>query len=488
LPKTTTVTDEDINKICQYAETHFCDLKDKAIKPAKLTRSLAAFANAEGGELYVGIHEIEKTSNLREWQGFAREEDANGHVQAFDDMFRLGQECELEFLRHESKGLVLRVDIKKTKDIKKASDNTVYVRRGAHNRPLTTNEELEGLRRDKGITSHEAETIDVDPTLITNSEVTIGFMLSVVPQAEPDDWFKKQQLIVRDKPTVAGLVLFADEPQAALAKHCGIKIYRYTTREADGTRDTLAFDPISIEGCAYKQITTAVEKTVEIIQSVRIQTADGLVETRYPQRALHEIITNAVLHRDYSVADDIHIAIYDNRIEVRSPGTLAGHVTAQNFLKERFARNGNIVRLINKFPDPPNKDIGEGLNTAFDEMRKMQLKPPTLRQDGGSVVVSLRHESLASSQELILDYLKSHERIRNRDGQELCHIGSENKMKRILQRMVKDKLIEVVPGTTRYSRSYRMYSGQQPDLFPDDDDDEDEDEDDGKDDETTAEE
>jgi len=65
----------------------------------------------------------------------------------------------------------------------------------------------------------------------------------------------------------------------------------------------------------------------------------------------HEIITNAVLHRDYSVADDVHIRIFDNRVEVVSPGMLPAHITPENILSERFARNAAIVRLINKFPD-----------------------------------------------------------------------------------------------------------------------------------------
>jgi ATP-dependent DNA helicase RecG len=64
----------------------------------------------------------------------------------------------------------------------------------------------------------------------------------------------------------------------------------------------------------------------------------------------------------------VHIRIFDNRIDVESPGRLPAHITPENILKERFARNPTLVRLINKFPNPPNKDVGEGLNTAFAAM------------------------------------------------------------------------------------------------------------------------
>ncbi len=125
--------------------------------------------------------------------------------------------------------------------------------------------------------------------------------------------------------------------------------------------------------------------------------------------ALHEIITNAVLHRDYTAADDIHIRIFDNRVEVVSPGTfpLGLHFTPSNILTERFARNGVIVRLINKFPNPPNEDVGEGLNTAFQAMREMELRLPVVTQVGGNVKVVLRHEPLATPEELILEFFQS---------------------------------------------------------------------------------
>jgi ATP-dependent DNA helicase RecG len=208
----------------------------------------------------------------------------------------------------------------------------------------------------------------------------------------------------------------------------------------------LADLPASIEGHAYRQIEDAVAATAKIIESVRVNCADGLESAKYPITALHEIITNAVLHRDYSIADDIHIRIFDNRVEVISPDLLPAHITPENILNERFARNAAIVRLINKFPDPPNKDVGEGLNTAFSAMREMKLKPPVIEQAGGSVRVILKHESLATPEEIILAYLQTNDSITNRVAREHCFIGSENKMKGVLQRLVKRGLIQLVPG------------------------------------------
>jgi len=276
------------------------------------------------------------------------------------------------------------------------SRHRVYVRRGAQNLPLTTDDQLQRLRLDKGITSFESETVAVDEAIVANSTVMLRFLLSVVPTAEPEAWLRKQLLVNNDKPTVAAVLLFAEEPQAALPKRCAIKVLRYKTIERIGSRATLAFDPLTVEGCLYDQIAAAVNETVRIVEDVQVLGPSGLENIKYPHETLHEIITNAVLHRDYSLASDIQIRIFDNRIEVESPGRLPGHITPENILTEQFARNGMIVRLINKFPDPPNKDVGEGLVTAFRAMRALRLKDPIIRENGASVTVEIRHERLAS--------------------------------------------------------------------------------------------
>ena len=452
----TKISDGEVSKLLQMQEGHFCELKAAEIKPVSLSKTISAFSNAEGGELFVGVVE-NKSKGVRIWHGFKTPEAANGHLQAFEKLFPLGSDYSYEFLENpNAPGFVLKVQVAKTRDIKVASDGRAYIRRGAQNLPVLTLEGHEILKRDKGLVSFETEIINCGPEVVTNSEHIINFMLQVVPTSEPEPWLRKQQILVGERPTVAGVVLFADEPQAALPKRCGIKLYRYRTSENEGTRETLEFDPISIEGCAYDQIQTAVGKTAEIIESVRINTPDGLQSVKYPITAIHEIVTNAVLHRDYSVTDDIHIRIFDNRVEVMSPGTLPGHITPVNILSERFARNCAIVRLINKFPNPPNKDVGEGLNTAFQAMREMKLKNPVIVQTGGYVTVTLKHEALASPEEMILEYLQTHEEIANKEARDICHIGSENKMKTVLQRMIRNGLIELVPGRTRYTAAYRL--------------------------------
>jgi len=281
------------------------------------------------------------------------------------------------------------------------------------------------------------------------------FVRQVVPSTQPEHWLRKQLLIRDERPSVAGALLFSDMPQAAIPKHCGIKIYRYKTKESQGFRESLAFDPITIEGCLYEQIRSAVRETADIVEKIPKMGDESLVSVIYPPETLHEIITNAVLHRDYSIGDDVHIRIFDNRLEIESPGKLPAHITERNILDERFARNGSVVRILNKFPDPPNKDVGEGLNTAFDAMHKLGLKEPVIREKENSVLVSIRHEPLASPEEAIMDFLESNETVNNAQAREVTHIRADYQVKNIFGRMVKAGMIEQVPGTRTASTKYR---------------------------------
>lgn len=456
---TSIISEVQVEKVLALTEGQFGDLKGKAILPASLTKTISAFANSDGGDLYIGIDEDINTEGkkIRLWNGFADIEAANAHLQVFENLFPLGTDYQYEFLASDTKpGLVLHVLVNKIRGIVKASNGIPYLRRGAQNLPQDTADKLKRLEYTKGVTSFENEILrDAPIETITKSETVAGFISEVVPTTEPEKWLKKQLLIREEAPTVAGALLFADEPQILLPKRSGVKIYRYKTSDKEGFRDVLAFTPRTIEGSIYSQIKDAVQLTVDLVEDIPRLGDASLEAIHYPRETLHEIITNAAIHRDYSIPDDVHIRIFDNRIEIQSPGELPGHMTVENILEERFARNGSVVRILNKFPNPPNQDVGEGLNTAFRAMHSLGLKSPVIEEKDNSVLVTIKHEMLASAEEVIMDYLEKYVSINNSTAREICHIARDYRVKIIFGRMVQAGLIEQVPGTNTSSTSYR---------------------------------
>jgi ATP-dependent DNA helicase RecG len=433
----------EFKKILALQESHFLDFKSIEIQPSKLTKSISAFANADGGELYIGIHEDKRNKELI-WSGFKTIEDANGHLQVLNELFVLGEEYDCRFLFYgQLDSLVLHLNIQKTRGIKRASGGKACIRHGSQNLPVP---DESVLRRNKGLESFESEVTPAALEDIISSEVMKNFIIEAVPNANPETFLRKQRLVYKEKVNVCGVLLFSDLPQAIIPKRCGIKIYRYKTESFEGKREVLDFVPMTVEGCVYSQIHEALIKTLEVVEALSYFDEGALVRVKYPPETLHEIITNAVLHRDYSMADDIHIRIYENRIEVESPGKLPGHITEKNILEERFSRNGNLVRIINKFPNPPNKDIGEGLNTAFREMQKFRLTEPVIKQEENRVVVYIYHQCLASLEDTILNILETELLVTSSIIRKAYYIENDHRLRKAFNKLLSAKLVEKVPG------------------------------------------
>lgn len=128
----------------------------------------------------------------------------------------------------------------------------------------------------------------------------------------------------------------------------------------------------------------------------------------------------------------------------------------QNILVERYSRNPNIVRMLHKLPEPVNHDFGEGLDTAFNAMKKAGLVNPEIKELENAVVVTIEHRRIASLEQLALEYLQDHDEITNKILRELSGEDSENKVKKALQKLREQKTIEIIdPNANVFGYKYR---------------------------------
>ncbi|MBK8263751.1 MAG: putative DNA binding domain-containing protein [Nannocystis sp.] len=449
------VDDAQAAKILATQEDYLNDVKAREIKPAKLSETISAFSNAAGGDVFVGVAE-DKKANTRTWLGFDNPEQANDILHVLFQAHPFGNHVKFEFLRNQSHpGLVLHITIKKVKEIVKSSSGEVYVRVGAGKQKIDSPEKLKRLELDKGIVTFENEWVEIPLPRIENSLSILNFLINVIPSGEPLTYLSNQDLIKDGHARVCGVLLFCDEPAVFLPKRSSVKIMRYRTRDVDIGREFLEGTPLTIEGDAYNLIYSAVSATKGIIERIKRLGEEGLDAIEYPEDALHEVITNAVLHRDYSIVADVQIRIFDNRIEIENPGKLPGHVTTANILDTQSARNPALVRLINKFPNPPNKDVGEGLNTAFRAMETLRLKPPVIRETDSSVLVVIRHEPLGSPEELVMKFMETNDEITNRLARDITGIKSENTMKNVFLRLKARNMLEPIPTRKGSASAWR---------------------------------
>ncbi|WP_367947488.1 ATP-binding protein [Acinetobacter sp. BY484] len=296
---------------------------------------------------------------------------------------------------------------------------------------------------------------------LIESEILSDYMMRISTTQTPEKFLKKQRLLSKLEgemlvPNVGCVVLFDEEPQATMDTRCAIKIYRLLTTDSNYKREHLLEMPVTINGSLEILIRNAIKKIKSYLDGAKLH--DGSKMT-YPSEAIKEILVNAVIHRDYSLNDDIHVKIYDDRIEVTSPGKLPGYMTINNLYEERFSRNPNLVRMLHNLPEPLNHDIGEGLDTVKNELRKAGLVEPFFEENENSFVVTLNHKKLSSIETVILEYLSQNpdSYITNLLIRQLTGENDVNKVKGVLKRLRKENKIEVVGSPSRaFDYKYRL--------------------------------
>jgi ATP-dependent DNA helicase RecG len=127
----------------------------------------------------------------------------------------------------------------------------------------------------------------------------------------------------------------------------------------------------------------------------------------YPPAVLREAILNALAHRDYGlVGATVDITIWDDRIEIHSPGPLPGHITTENMRSEHYSRNRRIMRVLKTLNLV--EEYGEGVDRMFNEMEARLMEPPHFAATPSSVTVTLYNRSILSIEDQVWLALLGH--------------------------------------------------------------------------------
>ncbi|EEZ0870461.1 TPA: RNA-binding domain-containing protein [Escherichia coli] len=441
------ISAQEIKALLNTAEDHFNDFKSKQIAPNKLQETFVAFANADGGNIYIGIEDA--ASGRERISGFNEPEEANAIISTLlENTNPAVENVEVEYLRTPSNGLILHVDIPKSPKVHYTASGDCFIRANAQKLKIK-GERITQLSYSKGAEPYEKKAVDiVEVEDILESEYYSDYLRRIGTTQSPRVFLKKQRLLTKKDgefvPNVGCVLLFDEEPQGCLDTRCAVKVYRLRTTEAEYKREQLQEDPVTIEGPLEVVILNTIAKVKEYVDGASFKDGENLVKLSYPAEALKEILVNAVIHRDYSQKDDVHVKVYDNRIEVQSPGRLPGYMTINNLYEERFSRNPNLVRLLHKLPNPVNHDIGEGLDTAKNELRKAGLVAPVFEERGNNFVVIVKHQTIASIEDVIINYFKENPtgQLTNKLVRQLSGEDDLQKVKKALQKLREEGVIK----------------------------------------------
>lgn len=147
-------------------------------------------------------------------------------------------------------------------------------------------------------------------------------------------------------------------------------------------------------------ISALVERTIDFVgkHSAATEVVSGARRERvpaYPVTVLREAVVNALAHRDYGLAGaTVDVTVWDDRVEIKSPGGLPGHVTVANIRDEHFSRNRVVMRVLKLLGLV--EEYGEGVDRMFRDMEERLLQPPVFVATPASVTVTLKSQSRLS--------------------------------------------------------------------------------------------
>lgn len=180
-------------------------------------------------------------------------------------------------------------------------------------------------------------------------------------------------------PSLGGLLCFGKEPQQFLPEASTL-MTRFK-----GISGREALDSSEQRGTIFEQFTAAFDFVVRQLKvSFSIRGRKREERTEVPIPAIREVLLNAFAHRNYTIAGPTKIAVFEDRIEVFSPGGFPGPLTADNLLKGvTFIRNSVTCRILRE--SGYIEKLGTGFPTIFSSYSDAGLQEPRV-VDGGNFV------------------------------------------------------------------------------------------------------
>ena len=479
--------EEGLRALVDRGEDQWTEFKAAEADAADIARAITALANSGGGALLLGVGDDGSVLGL--W--YAQPPHITRHIRTLPDLAGWRQfvvnvsrhNCEpavpvgVEHVAVEGRD-VLVVHVPDGQDKPYRANGRVYVRidKEVHE---ATREELARLMVESGRVQFErlpvtdAEVEELDDTLVGH------YFAEVRRLRYPRDAAERARLLVnlgfatrhagQVVPTVAGLLLFGARPQDRLPAATLKCAFFYGQHQGTQLRDRAdvvgPLHQVIDDGAAFVARNRRLVPRMEGIR--RIDTPE------YPDYSVREALANALAHRDWSLEGaKVRLFMFDDRLEIWSPGRLPPPITLERLGYDQFSRNRLIARVL--VERGYVEEVGLGIRRMREEMGSLGLPEPEFREDGFSFVITFRsiaprqgvaaapdpfralleRGEISERQYRGLLYLREHGEIRRRQYVQVAGV-SERTAARDLADLVETSLLEPSGGRGR-STAYRL--------------------------------
>ncbi|NET01918.1 MAG: hypothetical protein F6K61_15355 [Sphaerospermopsis sp. SIO1G1] len=412
------------------------DKKTRELKEicADIAKTLVAFANADGGEIFVGIEDDHTVTGLP----FAEQKEKINAILNAPENYVL-KDTPLSIKRkhiidYEGKKVAYFSIDKGTKFVHQTSKGECFQRKDRESVP-TSADSIRFLREEAISREYDRQFVelasvrDLDLELVTkvSQEITKNKSMS------PEKFLQYAELAEFDGDRLrlrrAALLLFAKN-STKWHPRLQVRILRVNGTEEKPAPDYNINEEAEVTGNIFKLIEESWEALRPVLTETRYS-SDGLFKTQviYPELACREALINAITHRDYSIEGrGIEIRRFDDRLEVLSPGKLLSKYTIKDLKELKGAhetRNTYVAKVLREFGYI--RELGEGIRRMFELMKSNELVEPEISSPNKSFIVSLFYKFIYTKEEKI--WLDNFEKLQlSREQKTIVKLGINGRL------------------------------------------------------------
>jgi len=363
----------ELIKLIERGEDSRLQFKQNANSPESLAGELVAFANSKGGRILIGVNDQGTVTGLTS-----------------DDIRRINQ-----LLANTATNLVRPSINPETENVavagrwvivvtipeglsKPYADNggLFWVKCGADKRRATAREEIQRMLQSSDLV--HADEVQVEGTTV--ADVDLGhfraFFENQYGESLNEEALPLSQLLENlglakgGTLNLAGLLLFGSNPQRYRPAFL-VKAVSFVGNDPAGERYR---DSEDIVGCLKDLYARTMSFVLRNLRRIQVQAGFNTEgELEVSRQALEELVVNMLLHRDYFISAPWRVMIFDDRIELVSPGALPNNLTVNNIRRGvSNMRNPLIASFATK--ELPYRGIGTGIRRAVAAIRDLGLE------------------------------------------------------------------------------------------------------------------
>ena len=434
----------------------------------EIIASVAAFANTDGGKLFVGVSKRGDAVGITIGKG-TLENLANRIAQHTEPKIQ----PRITVKKIDGKEIII-IQVKPSTDKLVLADGRPYKRVGPSTRQMGKDEYEERIfekHKDKlrfdEMVCKGATLKDIDSKKVRwfLDEAEKQKRFTVPAKTTIKDALLRLNLFHGGKLINTAILLFGKDPQKFFVQ-AKIRAGRLKGKDSHDFLDMKILEG-TIPELREKALQFIAEHTKHAVFFDANQRFD---KWEYPQRALEEVLNNALAHRDYWSNADIHLEIYDDRIEVWNPGELIRPLTPEQLKRKHKSIPRNRFLADRLFYIKYIEHWGKGTNRMIEDMRKEKLADPIFEELSGGLNVTLMGPSKAfekaiedqklhkldlnARQKKAMEYIKKKGDISRKEFVELTGVSLRQANKDISNLLEKKVILQVGMGR---STRYRMH-------------------------------